>query len=87
MDCGTSSDNLQNLDNSDCSPRQVADQSLPDSEPAATWSFCTLVQGEEWDPSLLTSLFNEHKSTLAPIPELGLKLQRSSHMHAETEVL
>ena len=53
--CNTFSDNLRNSENLDSQPEQVADQSLPDSEEAATWSFCALVRGREWDPSLLTT--------------------------------
>jgi hypothetical protein len=77
MDRGTSSNDLRNLDNLDCSPTsqsslgQDAGQSLPDSEEAATWSFCAVVRGEEWDPSLLTSLLHERRSTLAPTLDLA----------------
>ena len=75
MDHGTSSDDLRNLDSLDSAlgqvPDQVPDQSLPDSEAATTWSFCALVRGEEWNPSLLTSLFNERRSTLVPTLEIS----------------
>ena len=67
----TFSDNLPNSENLDSQPEQVADQSLPDSEEAATWSFCALVRGREWDPSLLTTLFNECRATLAPTLDIA----------------
>ena len=69
--CSTFSDDLRNSESLDCQPEQVADQSQPDSEAAATWSFCALVRGGEWDPSLLTTLFNERRSTLAPTLDIA----------------
>jgi len=51
-------------------PEQAAtatfDQAQPDSEEASTWSFCALIRGEDWGPSVLTGLLNKTKSTLAP---------------------
>ena len=69
--CSSSSDDLRNSESLDSQPEQVADQSLPDSEAAATWSFCALVRGGEWDPSLLTTLFNERRPTLAPTLDIA----------------
>ena len=69
--CSTFSDDLRISESLDCQPEQVADQSLPDSEEAATWSFCALVRGREWDPSLLTTLFNECRATLAPTLDIA----------------
>ena len=67
---GTVRDNLENLEIMLDLPEQTAtaafDQALPDSDAASTWSFCAIIRGEIWDPSLLTTLLNEMESTPAP---------------------
>ena len=72
--CGTGRDNLENLEimldlpeqAATSSPTATFDQVQTDSEEASTWSFCAIIRGEIWDPSLLTTLLNEMESTLAP---------------------
>jgi len=65
--CRRQSRNLEILlDRSEQAATATFDQALPDSDEASTWSFCAIIRGEIWDPSLLTSLLNEMESTLAP---------------------
>ena len=37
--------------------------SQPDSEVAGAWSFCALVRGEDWDPSVFTRVLNDSTAT------------------------
>ena len=73
--CRTDSNDLRNSEHLDDPPDHVAtnacDESLQDSEEAATWSFSALVLGAEWDPAVFTSLLNERRSTLAPTLEIA----------------
>ena len=79
---GTVGDNLENLEIMLDLPEQAAtgsptatfDQVQTDSEEASTWSFCALIRGEDWDPSLLTSLLNKNESALAPTLAVSLIL-------------
>ena len=80
--CGTGRDNLENLEimldlpeqAATSSPTATFDQVQTDSEEASTWSFCALIRGEDWDPSLLTSLLNKIESALAPTLAVSLIL-------------
>ena len=75
---GVFSNNLQNLDHqpqeqvaTDASLEMESELSLQDSEQAATWTFCALVRGAEWDPSLFTSVLNECRSKFGPTLDIS----------------